>query len=101
MELCPPVVRWRGQLFALADVIADGQHQELLRHIHGFRIGFTLGGAITEIRKCHRIASRLSVGFEKSKVIFHWRPHIFKSRSFKILCNCPGLDFLGGMAWHT
>ena len=64
VEPRPAATRWRRQWAALPDVVANGQHEEILRHIHGFLTGFTLCDAVTEIRQCHDVAASLPVGFE-------------------------------------
>src|ERR1039457_7593822 len=40
-----------GQLLGFLDIVTDGQHQEIFRHVHGFRVGFALCYAVAEIRK--------------------------------------------------
>src|ERR1035438_6470501 len=82
-ELGPAATRWRGQWSALTEVVANGQHEEVLRHMQGFLIGFPLSHAVTEIRKCHDVAASFPVGFEQCLVVLHWAPHIVKSRSLE------------------
>ena len=42
MEFRPAVTLWIRQRFGVADIVGDGEHQEVLRHFHCFRGGLAL-----------------------------------------------------------
>jgi hypothetical protein len=61
-------------------VIADGQHQQVLRHRHGFGVGFALRYAVSEVRKGDDISDSFAIWLEQCKIAFHLRSYIFGPR---------------------
>jgi hypothetical protein len=90
-----------GQRLGFADVVAEGQHEEILRHVEGFLIGFALGDARNRNRERSR-RSRLPGG--RAQIMrdrFPFRSSHLQIEVLKNALDGSGFHFFGGMTRHA